>query len=130
EDRSMSGFVQLTSGRLMTLAAASALIGGGAAAGAGGTAAYVLLSAGLLCGIVCAILSVAIGVERFPFEVALSVVLLPWALFLYAIGQQLMARSEPEGGYFLIALGIAAAARAALVKEAFAAPQQLEAQAH
>jgi hypothetical protein len=126
----MSDFLQSTSGRLLTLAVSVALLGGGAAAVVGGTAAYVLLSAGLLGAIVCAILSVAMGIERFSFEVALSLVLLPWALFLYAIGQQVVAQQRPEGGYFLIALGIAAAARAAVVKGTLAATQHIEAHAH
>jgi hypothetical protein len=130
EDRSMSDYAQSTSGRLLTLAVALALLGGGGAMILGGSMAPLLLSGGLLGGICCAILAVGLGIERFPFQTALSLISLPWILFLFVIGQSVMAHARSNGGYLLLVLAAAALARAAFVGAKLAAPRQAEAHAH
>jgi hypothetical protein len=130
EDRSMSDYAQSTSGRLLTLAVGLALLGGGAAVLLGGSMAPVLLGGGLLGGICCAILAVGLGIERFPFQTALSLISLPWILFLYVIAQSLIAHARSNGGYLLLVLAAAAFARAAFVGVKLAAPRQAEAHAH
>lgn len=126
----MSNYAQSTSGRLLTLAVGVALLGGGAAALLGGSIAPVVLCSGLLGAIGCTILAVGLGIERFPFQTALSLICLPWGLFLYVLGQGVMAHARPDGGYLMLLLAAAALARAAFVGANLAAPRQAEAHAH
>jgi hypothetical protein len=113
----MSGFLQSTSGRLITLSLSLALLGGGAGAVLGGVTGVTLLMLGILLGIVASIMGVAFGIERHGGYVALFVLMSPWALFLYTIGTFVAFNYQPSAGYLLIALGLASIARAVFVSE-------------
>lgn len=117
-------FAQSSSGRLFTLGFGLAFIGGGAAALATGGAATALLSAGLLLGVVCGILAVAVGLGDHPNHTVLALIGLPFALFLYSLAQGLLAQSHHAGAaYGLVVLGLAAVARAAFVASDNEAPE-------
>jgi hypothetical protein len=97
----MKAFLLSVSGRILTVAFAIAL----ASAGIGklmGLAGLGLSSVGVLVAIAISIVALTMAVEEHFRSAALTVVLLPWLLFVGEVGQGLLPRS---GGYALVALG-------------------------
>lgn len=91
--------------RLLSIAIAIALIGGGISATMTGAAAIPLLGISLLGSVCLSLISIANLIEPRPFLAMVSVIVLPIALFLYAIGLGVVVSEAPWGAYAFIALG-------------------------
>jgi hypothetical protein len=96
----------------MALSIGIALVGGGIAA-VMHNSSDLLMSASLFVPIAINIVGLPQALEEHWTEAALAVILLPIALFLYAVGVCVMRQYHPEVGYLFIALGLAAFGMAA-----------------
>lgn len=102
----MNGFAQSRTGRLMALSFGIALIGGGASALIAAPASLYLMSLSVITAIALNIVGLPDALEDFPFEVVLSAIVLPVALFLFATALGVITLYYPKLGFVLVAAGM------------------------
>lgn len=102
-------------GRLLSAAMAIALLGGGIASILQSSFSLPLMTISVFIGIALSIVAVGLSVEdhKTPLFTSLAVIVLPVALFLYAIGVSLAMARAPWAGYCFAGLGVVFAVLAA-----------------
>lgn len=103
----MSSFIQSTSGRLIAFSLALALIGGGSSVHLSATASLYVMSVSVFIAIVGCVGALQLAVEEHLAASIAAVILLPFLLFMYAVGLGVGAAFHPGWSYGFIALGIA-----------------------
>jgi hypothetical protein len=123
----MTQFIQSTSGRLMSFSIATALIGGGASALMHSPASLYVMAFSTFMAIVGCVASLQLAVEEFSAHAIYSVILLPFLLFMYAVGLGFVMSFFTAGAYAFLALGAAVllvGVRSLFVDKAEAAPER------
>jgi hypothetical protein len=105
----MKAFLASVSGRILFAAFAFAIAGVGVAKLLG-PGALGLAAITTFIGIAVAVFALATAIEEHPVPAALSVLILPWLLFLGELGQGLVSSSS--AGYAMVIAGLASAALA------------------
>jgi hypothetical protein len=102
----MTAFTRSTSGRLMTLSLSLALIGGGASALMQPDMSMYVMNGSLFAAVVAGVASMQLALDEFPSHTVLSLILLPFALFLYVVGLGVMKAYYPAMAYVPLVLGL------------------------
>jgi hypothetical protein len=113
----MNELSSTTHGRLLATAMAIAMLGGGSAVLLHSSASVPLMAVSVFAGITLGIVAVALSVEehRSPLFTTLALILLPVALFLYALAVGLaISAGTLWAGYGFLGLGTLFAGLAAL----------------
>lgn len=103
----MTPFNRTTSGRLMALSFASALLGGGASALMTSPMSLYVMSLSTFAGVVGCVAALQLAEEEHFQQTIMSILLLPFALYLYAVGLGFVMNHWTSAAYALLALGIA-----------------------
>lgn len=89
-------------GRLLSIALAVALIGGGIA---GAMHNIPLMCVSLLGGIITTVLAIGVSIERDTTFAVMAAVLLPFIMFLYAVGIGVVMHDAPNAAWAFVGLG-------------------------
>src|SRR4051812_32978842 len=100
----MNRFSRTMSGRAILSSLALALGFGGLSTLANHTVSPLLLFIALFGAVCIDLVALGFALEDHWAEAVLSIVLLPLALFLFAVGVGVVANFYPQGGYGFIAL--------------------------
>jgi hypothetical protein len=102
----MNSFTRTTSGRLMALSFASALLGGGISALTTAPVSLYVMSISTFAGVVGCVAALQLAEDEHFEQTIMSVILLPFALFLYAVALGFVMNHWAVAAYALLALGI------------------------